>query len=257
MLLRKKKSENLIEELKDDVLKAVYIAQKDARIYFFKGPNITFGLLFPAIIYLAFSVGRTAETSLIIPGLVAMSSLFGAGAIESIALPLERAKGTFDRLLAAPISLTTIVVGKTLGGFFFGLFLSVAYMLIALLIPGATIANPFLFAVGVILSALAFSALGVCLSTPFRDVPQAMPPATLIRVAMVFLGGVFIPIAAMPGFLQVVSFLLPITYAVDILQQATTGQLIGQALAIDIIALTLFSVIFFVIASSVLKRTLR
>jgi ABC-2 type transport system permease protein len=200
----------LIEALKENALKVVYIAQKDAKIYFFKGPNITFGLLFPAIIYLAFSIGRAAETSLIIPGLVAMSSLFGAGAIESIALPLERAKGTFDRLLAAPISLSTIIIGKTLGGFFFGLFLSIAYMLIALMLPGAAIANPFLFAFGVVLSALVFSALGVCLSTPFRDVPQAMPPATLVRVAMVFLGGVFIPIAAMPSFLQVISFFLPI-----------------------------------------------
>lgn len=124
----------MIETLKGNVLKAVYIAEKDAKIYFFKGPNITFGLLFPAIIYLAFSVGRTADVSLIIPGLVAMSSLFGAGAIESIALPLERAKGTFDRLLVAPISLTTIIIGKALGGFFFGIFLSIAYMIIALLI---------------------------------------------------------------------------------------------------------------------------
>ena len=247
----------MIEALKENALKAVYIAQKDAKIYFFKGPNITFGLLFPAIIYLAFSIGKAAETSLIIPGLVAMSSLFGAGAIESIALPLERAKGTFDRLLVAPISLSTIIIGKTLGGFFFGLFLSIAYMLIALMLPGAAIANPFLFAFGVVLSALVFSALGVCLSTPFRDVPQAMPPATLVRVAMVFLGGVFIPIAALPSFLQVISYLLPITYAIDILQQATTGQLIVQALVIDVVALTLFSIIFFEIAQLVLKKTLR
>ena len=246
----------MIEALKENALKAVHIAQKDAKIYFFKGPNITFGLLFPAIIYLAFSIGRTADTSLIIPGLVAMSSLFGAGAIESIALPLERAKGTFDRLLAAPISLTTIIVGKTLGGFFFGLFLSIAYMLITLLLPGAAIANPFLFAFGVVLSALAFSALGVCLSTPFRDVPQAMPPATLIRVAMVFLGGVFIPIAAMPSILQVISYLLPITYSIDILQQATTGQLMAQNLVIDIAALILFTVGFFSIAKIVLKKAL-
>ncbi len=239
------------------MLKAIHIAEKDAKIYFFKGPNITFGLLFPAIIYLAFSVGRAAEVSLIIPGLVAMSSLFGAGAIESIALPLERAKGTFDRLLAAPISLSTIVIGKSLGGFFFGLVLSIGYMLIALLLPGSSIANPFLFAVGVVLSALAFSALGVCISTPFRDVPQAMPPATLIRVAMVFLGGVFIPIAAMPSFLQVISYLLPITYAVDILQQATTGQIVVQVLVFDAAALILFSVVFLMVATFVLKRTLR
>ena len=245
-----------MDALKGNLLKAVGIAKKDAKIYFFKGPNITFGLLFPAIIYLAFSVGRTAEISMVIPGLVAMSSLFGAGAIESIALPLERAKGTFDRLLAAPISLTTIIVGKALGGFSFGIFLSIAYMIIALLLPGATIANPFLFAFGIVISALTFSALGVCISAPFGDVPQAMPPATLIRVAMVFLGGVFIPIATMPSSLQLVAHILPVTYAVDILQQATTGQIVAIALITDIVALILFSVIFFAVAVALIKKTL-
>lgn len=84
-----------------------------------------------------------------------------------------------------------------------------------------------------------------------------MPPATLIRVAMVFLGGVFVPIAVMPGFLQVISYLLPITYAVDMLQQATTGQLISQTLVIDALALILFTVIFFAVATLVLKKTIK
>jgi len=129
-------------------------------------------------------------------------------------------------------------------------------MLIALLLPGAAIANPLLFASGIVLSALAFSALGVCISTPFRDVPQAMPPATLIRVAMVFLGGVFIPIATMPSSLQLVAHILPVTYAVDILQQATTGQIVAIALITDIVALILFSVIFFAVAVALIKKTL-
>lgn len=246
----------MVEELKENMLKAVSIAEKDAKIYFFKWPNITFGLLFPAIIYLAFSVGKTTEISSIIPGLVAMSSLFGAGAIESLSLPLERAKGTFERLLAAPVSLTTLVIGKALAGFFFGTVLSIGYMLIVLLIPGAAIANPFLFAFGVVLSAFTFSALGICVSAPFRDVPEAMPPATLLRVAMVFLGGVFIPIAAMPEILQLVAYLLPITYAVDMLHQATTGHIIVQAFVVDAAALMLFSIVFFTAAVKILKRTL-
>jgi len=247
----------LIEALKQNILKAVYIAEKDAKIYFFKGPNITFGLLFPAIIYLAFSIGRTAEATSVIPGLVVMSSLFGAGAIESIALPLERAKGTFDRLLVAPISLATIVLGKALGGFFFGTVLSIGYLLFALLLSGGAVANPLLFAVGVTLSAFAFSALGICISAPFRDVPQAMPPATLIRVALVFLGGVFIPVATMPTFLQFAAYLLPVTYAIDMLRQATTGYITTQTLIVDVAALLLFASVFFAIAVLLLKKTVR
>ena len=246
----------LIEAFKQNMLKAVRIAEKDAKIYFFKGPNITFGLLFPAIIYLAFSVGRTAEATSIIPGLVAMSSLFGAGAIESIALPLERAKGTFERLLVAPISLATIVLGKALGGFFFGTVLSIVYLLIALMLSGGAVTNPFLFAFGVILSAFTFSALGICISAPFRDVPQAMPPATLIRVALIFLGGVFIPVATMPNYLQYVAYLLPVTYAIDMLRQATTGYITTQTVIVDVAALLLFAAVFFAIAVMLLKKTI-
>jgi ABC-2 type transport system permease protein len=238
------------------IIQAVHIAKKDAKVYFFKWPNITFGLFLPAIIYLAFSVGRPTEIPSTIPGLVAMAALFGAGAIQSIALPLERAKGTFDRLLAAPVSLTTIIVGKTLGGFFFGVVLSLAYSLIVIPLSGATLTYPLLFAFGIILSSFAFSALGACISAPFRDIPEAMPPATLLRVSMVFLSGVLIPVATMPNFLQLIAYLLPLTYAVDMMQQAMTGQIVSQLFLLDSAALILFSVFFLTAAVLILKRTI-
>jgi ABC-2 type transport system permease protein len=221
-----------------------------------KWPNITFGLFLPAIIYLAFSVGRTTEISSTIPGLVAMAALFGAGAIQSVALPLERATGTFDMLLAAPVSLVTIMVGKALAGFFFGMVLSMAYSLIVIPLSGAAPTHPLLFAFGVILSSSVFSVLGVCISAPFRDIPEAMPPATLIRVSMVFLSGVLIPVANLPNYLQPVAHLLPLTYAVDMLRQTMTGAITAQSFLVDIAALVIFSAFFFIAAVLILERTL-
>ena len=66
-----------IEEMK----RTLYIAEKDVKIYFLKGPNLTFGLLLPVVLYLAFSIGRTVDPTSAIPGLVAMAAFFGAGAI--------------------------------------------------------------------------------------------------------------------------------------------------------------------------------
>lgn len=246
----------LVRTWLESIIKAVHIAKKDAKIYFFKWPNITFGLFLPAIIYLAFSVGRPAEISSTIPGLVAMAALFGAGAIQSVALPLERATGTFDRLLAAPVSLITIIIGKALAGFFFGMILSIAYSLIVIPLSGVALAYPLHFAFGVILSAFIFSVSGVCISAPFRDIPEAMPPATLLRVSMVFLGGVLIPVATMPNFLQLIAYLLPLTYAVDMLRQAMTGQITAQLFLVDTVALIVFSVFFFVTAILILERAL-
>ncbi len=83
-----------------------------------------------------------------------------------------------------------------------------------------------------------------------------MPPATLLRVAMVFLSGVLIPVAIMPNFLQIIAYLLPLTYAVDMLQQAMTGQIASQLLLVDTLAIVVFSFFFLVATVWILKRTL-
>ena len=239
-----------IEEMK----RALYIAQKDVKIYFFKGPNLTFGLLLPAVLYLAFYIGRTVEPNLAIPGLVAMTSFFGAGAIQAVSLPLERRTGTLKMLLTAPTSLSTIILGKTLAGFFFGTFLSLVYTIIML--PFFTVHNLFPFFLGILFSSLMFSVFGLLLSAPFRDIPDAMPPATVVRIAMVFICGVFIPIETMPAALQSVAYALPLTYSVDALRQTMGGPLNIQIFLLDLTILFFYSVVFLFVTIKLLKRTI-
>jgi ABC-2 type transport system permease protein len=230
------------------------IAEKDVRIYFFKGPNLTFGLLLPVVLYLAFSLGRAMDPASAIPGLVAMAAFFGAGAIQAVSLPLERRTGTFQMLLTAPIFLFTIVLGKTLAGFFFGTFLSLVYTIIML--PFSPLPNLLAFFLGVLISSLMFSVFGLLLSAPFRDIPDAMPPATVVRIAMVFVCGVFIPIEAMPTPLQTVAYALPLTYSVDALRQAMNGPLTLQSFLIDIAVQFVYAIIFLFATIHLLTRTI-
>jgi len=239
----------------EDIKTVVYIAEKDVKIYFFKGPNLTFGLLLPVVLFLAFSIGRTVDLTFAIPGLVAIAAFFGAGAIQAIALPLERRTGTFNTLLTAPISLFTIVLGKALAGFFYGVILSLAYTVI--MMPFSPLPNLPLFFIGILFSSFVFSAFGLLLSAPFRDIPEAMPPATVVRIALVFLCGVFTPIVSMPISLQVVAYLLPLTYSVDALRQAMGGPLNIEMFLFNLGVQILFSVIFLVAATKVLERTIK
>lgn len=233
--------------------RAVYIAEKDVRIYFFKGPNLIFGLLLPVSLFIAFSIGRTVDIVFAIPGLIAIAAFFGAGAIQAISLPLERRTGTFNLLLTAPISLFAIVLGKALAGFIYGVVLSLAYA--AIMVPFSPLPNLPLFFVGIVFSSFTFSAFGLLLSAPFRDIPQAMPPATVVRIAMIFISGVFISLAAMPTFLQVLAYALPLTYSVDSLRQAMTGSINIQMFLIDLAAQVFFSLVFLAVTAQVLKRT--
>jgi len=239
-----------IEEMK----RTLYIAEKDVKIYFLKGPNLTFGLLLPVVLYLAFSIGRTVDPTSAIPGLVAMAAFFGAGAIQAVSLPLERRTGTLKMLLTAPTSLSTIIFGKTLAGFFFGTFLSLVYTIIML--PFSPLPNLLPFFLGILFSSSMFSVFGLLLSSPFRDIPDAMPPATVVRIAMVFICGVFIPIETMPASLQTVAYALPLTYSVDALRQAMGGPLNIQIFLIDLAVQFLYSLVFLFATIKLLKKTI-
>ena len=239
----------------EDLKRAMYIAEKDVRIYFLKGPNLIFGLILPISLFLSFSIGRTVDLTFAVPGLVAIAAFFGAGAIQAISLPLERRTGTFNLLLTSPVSLFAIALGKSLAGFIYGVILSSAYALI--MIPFSPLPNLPLFFVGILFSSFTFSTFGLLLSAPFKDIPQAMPPATVVRIVMVFISGVFIPLAAMPFFLQGVAYALPLTYAVDFLRQAMSGSLAVQMLLVDVAAQVLFSVVFLVVTVQLLKKATR
>jgi ABC-2 type transport system permease protein len=239
-----------LEQLK----KSAYIAEKDIRIYFFKGPNLIFGLLLPVSLFLSFSIGRNVDSAFAIPGLVAITAFFGAGAIQAIALPLERRTGTFNLLLTAPVSLFAIVLGKVLAGFIFGVILSAAYII--MMLPFASLPNLPLFFVGILFSSFTFSAFGLFLSVPFKDIPQAMPPATVIRIALIFISGVFIPIAVMPTFLQVVAYAMPLSYSVDLLRQAMGSSVNAQIFLVNLGAQVFFSLLFLIITVHLLKKSI-
>jgi ABC-2 type transport system permease protein len=176
--------------------KAVCIAKKDAKVYYFKPQILGFGILIPAFVYLSFSLGREIDPDLLIPGLVGMVSLFGASSVEAISVAIERQTETYEILQIAPVLTATIVLGKSFAGSAFGIMLSLVAAVGAAAVSGGQIGNPFLFVVAVVVGAFAFSALGMLFAAAVKDVPTANMSLTALRLPMIFIGGVFMPIQA-------------------------------------------------------------
>ena len=107
--------------------------------------------------------------------------LFGTTSIEAVAVVLEKQTGTFDRLLAAPVSLFTIVLGKTLAGFFFGLILAAITIFPLAALTGVAIMNPLLAIIAIAFASMAFSALGIIASAYANWVPDAQMYANFLR----------------------------------------------------------------------------
>ena len=233
--------------------KAVCVAKKDARIYYFKPQILGFGILIPAFVYLSFSIGREISFSLLIPGLVGVVSLFGASSVEAISIPIEKQTQTYELLQTAPLSTLNIVFGKCLAGSAFGIVLSLCTAMGAIRLSEGTVVSPLLFIVAAIAGAFVFSAFGMTIAAGAKDMPTANMVLTALRLPMIFISGVFIPTQSLPPQLRIVSYLTPLTYAVDALREATTGS--SVMFAVDLVALLIWFIAFQSIAVIVLAKT--
>ena len=184
--------------LADDLRGMWYIGLKDLRAYYFKPPNISWGILFPFAFVLAFAIRNPGDLRGLIPGLVALTLLFGTSSMEAIVIAFERRVGSLERLLLAPVRLPALLAGKLLGGMVFGLTVTLVVLVIVLIAFGANGVNWLLLVLALLFSATAFSALGAFVSVAVKEVFEAQTLANFIRFPMMFLGGVFVPVDSLP-----------------------------------------------------------
>lgn len=197
------------------------VAKKDIRIYYFKGPVLIFGLLFPTFLFLAFAMGRNLAPQTLVPGLIGMAVFFTASAVTPAVLPFETRTRTLERLVAAPVTVPMIIAGDVLAAFLFGISLSLVPILISVAIVGVSVYHPLLLAVALILSALCFAILGTLFSTPPTDNPSSiMTISNLVRLPLIFFSGVFLPIDQMPQWGQWLAAASPLTYTTEMVRHS-------------------------------------
>jgi len=242
---------NIGEELES----VYYILLKDLKAYYFKPPNISWGILFPIVLALAFTLRSPDMLRDLSPGLIAMAALFGTTSMEAIVITFEKRVGALERLFLAPISLWTIIWGKILGGSFFGLVISGVMTVITVLFLGAHIFHPLLFIIVMLLTVLVHSALGSLVAVSVKEVFEAQTLSNYFRFPMIFICGVFIPIESMPLALQVAGRLLPLTYSVEALRMIM-DTVNPAVLATDLIALFTYFIALSYLSKRMLQKSI-
>lgn len=198
---------------------ALVVAKKDAMIYYLKAPVFTFGLIFPVFFFLAFAIGRAVPPEALVPGMLAMALFFSASAVGPLITPWERQARTYERLLTSPAALEAIVLGDLLAAAAFGAAVSVVPLGLGLALTSARLVAPGWLLVGVVLGAVAFAALGVLLAARGTDAPsEVMMLSNLVRLPLIFVSGVFVPLADLPAWSQWIGLLSPLSYCVDLLR---------------------------------------
>lgn len=241
---------NLIEQLK----RSLAIAKKDLSIYYFRGPVIIQGLLVPAFLFISFSVRREMTLEFLFPGLLGMALFFTVSAITPVIAPWETRMNTFERLVSAPIYLWAIIFGDILASVLFGVCITLIISLIGVFLLGTNIITITLI-LGTIIAAFCFSALGTLISAPPADKPSdIMLFSTVIKFLLLFISGVFVPIAEM-GKLKILSLISPLTYYTDLLRNSIQ-ETSEFSPAFNLVILFVFTIILFILSVSWHKRSL-
>ena len=199
------------------------ILKKDIKNYYLKPPNISWGIIFPLswtlMQFFRIPQAQAIDVKQLLPGLMGMSILFGTTSMLAVTITFERRGRSFDRLLLAPISMTTMVLAKISGAILFGVIMAFAPVLFAAFIIDLTEVNWGIGIVSVLLMSITSTLLGLAIAVSSKEVFEAQTYSNFFRFPMLFLSGLFIPIKELP-ILQPISYCLPLTYGVDMLNRA-------------------------------------
>ncbi len=202
------------------------ILRKDMKTYYLKPPNISWGILFPVSWTLMFFIRSAGAVDIreILPGVMALSILFGTTSMLAVTITFERRKRSFDRLLLAPISLNLLMLAKTTGAIIFGIVNAFVPVFFASFLTDLSGINWLLTLTGVILIAVTSTFLGLFIAVSVSEVFEAQTFSNFFRFPMLFLCGLFISVEKLPGLVRPLSYLLPLTYGADILKMAVNNN---------------------------------
>ncbi|NLW17783.1 MAG: ABC transporter permease [Firmicutes bacterium] len=204
------------------------ILRKDVQNYYLKPPNISWGIIFPlswTLMQMIRSYGgmNLADILNLLPGLMAMSILFGTTSMLAVTITFARKGRSFDRLLLAPIPLAMMVAAKVSGAVLFGIFNAFVPVIFAAFFVGLNGISWGAVFLAVLLIAITSTLLGLLIAVSAKEVFEAQTFSNFFRFPMLFLCGLFLPIDRLPLFLRPLSYALPLTYGTDLLNGAILG----------------------------------
>lgn len=197
--------------------------------------------------------GQVDYTSFIAPGVIVMALMF-TSMHSGISVIWDRELGFMKEMLVAPVSRISIVIGKSLGGataaliqgtiifllifgiqnlyseYFSGVRINISTFLIAL--PLMVLISLGIVGIGISIASLLDTLEGFGLIMNFIVMP------------MFFLSGALFPINNLPEWIRIVTYIDPITYAVESLRFVMIGfSSINFVLSFSVIFVFTFSMI--------------
>ena len=188
------------------------------------------------------------------PGLLAMFPFIVMFLVTSVTTLRERSSGTLERLLTMPMGKLDLLLGYALA---FGLLAAVQAALavaVSVGLLGLDVQGPvWLLGLVAVVDAVLGTALGLLVSAFATTEFQAVQFMPLFVLPQILLCGLFVPREAMPDVLGAVSDVLPLSYAVDAMQELV-GAADTAVVARDVAVVLAFAVGALALGAGTLRR---
>lgn len=175
--------------------------------------------------------------------------------VTSITTLRERRSGTLERLLTMPMGKLDFLLGYALT---FGLIAIVQALLasyVSLGLLGLDVAGPEWFLVVVALvDALLGTAVGLLVSAFARTEFQAVQFLPALILPQFLLCGLILPLDKMPDILVTIAYALPLTYAVEAMNQVTSEVDLTSVAINDVGIIAAFCVGAIILGAATLRR---
>lgn len=215
-------------------MEAVYtIWLREFKIYLRAKERIIGSLAMPLLWFLIFGMGLGSSISFtgvdvnyfsfIVPGIIAMTILF-TSLFSGVSVIWDREFGFMKEMLVAPISRTSIVIGKALGGATTTLIQCTLIIVLAVVLGwDISLLNALMLIPLIVIISIGFVSLGITMASIMKSTEGFQMIMNFIVMPMFFLSGALFPINSLPKWLRVITYVDPMMYGVEALRFISTG----------------------------------
>jgi ABC-2 type transport system permease protein len=197
------------------------------------------------------------SANFMIPGLMGLLLYFFTTLFTAMSIVREREQGTIEQLIVTPIKPLELIIGKIAPYVFVAFFDVLEVLAIGVFWFGVPIRGSLGLLLGLsALFLLTSLGIGIFLSSVANTQQEAMLLSFLTMFPSVFLAGFFFPIEAMPGWLQVVTYVIPLRYMLVVIRGIILKGVGLQILRQEVIALIVFGVAIMLLAAARFRKRL-
>lgn len=220
-------------------------ARLELKLFFREAIGLFFVFVMPAACCYIFGQllgtqqgGGLSSFAEFIPGMIGIIVFTSGFFIIGLQIVSDREKGVYKRLKGTPVKPSYVFQAVMAKGFFAVYAGSLQIVLLAKYMFGAPVTSYMLqFVLALSFAASVFMIFGFVMASMAKRLQGAMAISFIAMYPMLFLSGATIPIEQLPPFLRALSTVVPLKYAVQLMQNAWNGQLFTEASTSDAIVL--------------------